>query len=102
MVKGRCLYRSHSEMEEGVTKYKFFLLHSRSDLLQETALLINKEWRRSLAARWAINRGFAMGVVLPVWPIATVANLHFEWQKTAYFGTCTFRQTCNLLILLAS
>ena len=34
----------------------------------------------------AAYRGFAMGVVLPVWPIATVTNLHFEWQKTAYLA----------------
>lgn len=36
-----------------VAQYKFFLLHSKRELLQETALLINKEWSRSLAARLA-------------------------------------------------
>ena len=31
----------------------------------------------------AAYRGFAMGVVLPAWPITTVANRHFEWQIRA-------------------
>jgi len=42
---------THSGKIRDKSTVQVFLLSNRSDLLQETAVFINKEWPRSLTAR---------------------------------------------------